>query len=308
MIDTNLNPHPRFFPYNASNPAYGMDEVLRGLVTDPKSIGADVQVIQRNNSICTGIKQCTFVYDGSGPFPASTLRQVFNKTGIKEFICYMRAYTNIAQFQALGVKTWDKDANENASWLANPNRKGNGDIGQVYFAYARKLIGPNNKSKDVLADTIQTLRDGNYNRRLIINYYDPFVRGALPACLYEHAFTVHNGYLNLSSTQRSCDSSLGGSMNPGQAYFFLNWMAKMTGFKPGWITHTIHDLHVYDSQIPYIKEFIFNEPKPATGVLTIGEKININTTLEEFENMDIDDIFTFEGYQSHRKYEVPLTV
>lgn len=302
------NRPPVFFPANNANPSAGMDSILRALVHDPESIGAESYVVKRNGSICTGIKQAIFVYDGNGPIPASSLRHVPIITGIKEFIGYLRAYTTTLEFNRIGVKTWDKDANENASWLANPNRIGEGDIGLVYGAYARNLKGPNGASKDLVAEQIQTLREGNYNRRNIINWYDPFVRGALPACMYEHAFTVHDGYLNLSSLQRSCDGSLGGALNPAQAYFFLHLMARLTGYKVGWVTHTVLDLHCYSDQVESIKEFINNEPKPATGRLIIGDKINTTTTLDELDTMAISDIFSVVEYQSHGKYDIPLTV
>jgi thymidylate synthase len=305
---SNLNPHPLFFQANNNNPAEAMDGILRALVKDPDVLGAASYVVQRNASICTGVKQVTFVYDGNGPIPASSLRQVPIITGIKEFICYLRAYTNVSQFQAISVNTWNKDATENQSWLNNPNRKGEGDIGVVYGALARNLVGPNGETKDVIAEVIQLLRDGNYNRRLIINFYDAFVRGALPACLYEHVFTVHGDYLNLSSTQRSNDSGLGGAINPTQCYFFLHLMARLTGYKVGWITHTVHDLHIYDSQVDDIRQYIDNEPLPATGQLHIGESIGLHTTLADLETMDISDIFTVSGYQSHGKYSIKLTV
>lgn len=299
---------PRFFPHDNNNPTYGMDWLLRGLVSDKDAIGAESYIVKRNGSTCIGVKQCTFVYDGNGPIPASTLRQIPIKTGIKEFIGYLRGYTTTEQFNSIGVRTWDKDANENVSWLANPNRKGSGDIGEVYGAYARNLKGPHGETKNIIAEQIELLRIGNYNRRNIINYYDPFVRGALPACMYEHTFTVHDGYLNITSIQRSCDGSLGGAINALQAYFFLHLMAKLTGYKVGWVVHVIHDLHVYDNQVEYIKEFIFNEPKPATGKLTIGDKIGLDTTLEDLDAMDVKDIFKVVDYQSNGKYDIPLTV
>lgn len=305
---TNSNPAPRFFPHDNNNPSYGMDGLLRALVTDPSSIGANTYTVKRNGAICTSVKQCSFSYDGNGPIPVSTLRHVPVKTGIKEFIGYLRGYTTIEQFNSIGVRTWDKDANHNESWLANPNRKGPGDIGVVYGAYARNLVGPYGEMKDLIAEQIQLLREGNYTRRNIINYYDPFVRGALPACMYEHAFTVHDGYLNITSTQRSNDSSLGGAINPLQSYFFLHLMAKLTGYKVGWVLHIVHDLHIYDDQIEHIKEFIFNEPKPATGKLIIGEKIGLTTTLEDLDKMDVNDIFKVVDYQSNGKYDIPLTV
>lgn len=126
--------------------------------------------------------------------------------------------------------------------------------------------------------------------------------------MYEHAFTVHAGYLNITSTQRSCDSSLGGAINALQAYFFLHLMAKLSGYKVGWILHVVHDLHVYDNQVEHIKDFIFNAPMPATGKLIIGDKIGLNTALEDLETMDVKEIFKVVDYQSNGKYVIPLTV
>lgn len=303
-----MNLHPRFYPANNDNPSYGLDSILKALVYAPESIGAVDYIVKRNGAKCTGIKQVMFVYDGNGPIPASTLRKVAIKTAIKELICYLRGYDNIAQFHSLGVKTWDKDATENISWLNNPNRKGEGDIGKCYGALARNLVGPNGESKNVIEEQITMLRNGDYNRRNIISFSDPFVRGALPACLYEHVFTVHDGYLNLSSAQRSNDGSLGGTWNAPQCHFLLNLMAKLTGYKVGWVLHNVHDIHIYSTQVEEIKQFINNEPYPSTARLIIGDKINTTTTLAELDAMDVDDIFTVEGYQSHDRYDITLTV
>ena len=85
-------------------------------------------------------------------------------------------------------------------------------------------------------------------------------------------------------------------------------MAKLTGYKVGWITHTVHDLHIYENQREAIAEFVYNDPFPARTNLTIGDKITVNTTLEELDSMPLSDIFSFDGYQSHGRYDVPLTV
>lgn len=302
------NTGPIFYSANNAYPTEGIEAILYNLIENPQAIDAETYVVKRNGAICRGVKQVTFVYDGNGPIPVSTIRQIPIKTAIKELIGYLRGYTNIEQFHSIGVRTWDKDATENQSWLNNPNRKGEGDIGVLYGAYAKTLQGPNGETKDLIAEIIETLRSGNYNRRVILNYYDPFVRGALPACLYEHAFTVHKGKLNLSSTQRSNDASLGGAFNSIQCYFLLHLMAKLTGYEPGWVTHTIHDLHIYESQIDAIKAFIHNEPLPATAKLTIGDKITTQLSMAEFDLLSVDEIFSVEGYQSHGKYEIPLTV
>ena len=85
-------------------------------------------------------------------------------------------------------------------------------------------------------------------------------------------------------------------------------MAKLTGYKVGWVLHNVHDIHIYANQVEEIKQFINNKPYPSTARLIIGDKINTSTTLAELDTMDVDDIFTVEGYQSHDRYDITLTV
>lgn len=63
-------------------------------------------------------------------FPLITTRKSYWKAAIAEFLGYIRGYDNAADFRALGTKTWDANANENAAWLANPHRRGVDDMGR----------------------------------------------------------------------------------------------------------------------------------------------------------------------------------
>lgn len=302
-----MKPKARFFPSDVNNPAYGIEAAMRQIVTCA-AVDAEVYTVPRNGAICHGLKQVYFEFDGEGPLPASTIRKVPVEKAPIEFICYLRGFTHIDQFHALGINTWDDEASKNESWQKNPHRKGDGDIGIVYGAHVRNLISRTGERRDQIKHVVEMLRKKQYDRRLIINWFDPFCPSAIPTCMYEHVFTVHDGYLNLSSASRSMDSSLGGLWNIIQAYFFLNLMAKLTGYKVGNIVLTVHDFHVYANQIEGIKEYIFNTPKPATAVLTIGSRITPELSLEELDTMPVEEIFTIEGYQSHGKYIVPLTV
>lgn len=51
---------------------------------------------------------------------------------------YLRGYDNAAQFRAIGCNTWNANANENSTWLANPYRKGEDDMGRVYGVQGRR--------------------------------------------------------------------------------------------------------------------------------------------------------------------------
>lgn len=71
-------------------------------------------------------------------FPALTGRRAPFKSAMGELCGFIRGVTSAADFRALGCKFWDQNANENAQWLANPFRKGEDDLGDVYGAQWRR--------------------------------------------------------------------------------------------------------------------------------------------------------------------------
>jgi len=80
-------------------------------------------------------------------FPAVTTKKLAFKSAIGELVGFLRGYRNAADFEALGCKVWNANANENAAWLANPHRTAHGALGPVYGVQWRgwpgyKLIDP----------------------------------------------------------------------------------------------------------------------------------------------------------------------
>ena len=71
-------------------------------------------------------------FDLQQGFPAVTTKKLAFKTAIGELVGFLRGIRNAADFRALGCKVWDQNANENTSWLANPYRDGDDDLGPVY--------------------------------------------------------------------------------------------------------------------------------------------------------------------------------
>lgn len=80
----------------------------------------------------------TMRFDLREGFPAVTTKKLAFKSVIGELVGFLRAARNAADFRALGCKVWDQNANENAQWLANPFRKGEDDLGDVYGAMWRQ--------------------------------------------------------------------------------------------------------------------------------------------------------------------------
>lgn len=80
----------------------------------------------------------TMRFDLRQGFPAVTTKKLAFKSVVGELVGFLRATRNAADFRALGCKVWDQNANENAQWLANPFRKGEDDLGDVYGAMWRE--------------------------------------------------------------------------------------------------------------------------------------------------------------------------
>lgn len=77
-------------------------------------------------------------YDLQEGFPAVTTKKLAFKAAIGELCGFLRATTNAQGFRDLGCKVWDQNANENATWLANPYRAGQDDLGPIYAAQWRQ--------------------------------------------------------------------------------------------------------------------------------------------------------------------------
>lgn len=137
-------------------------------------------------------------YDMSHGFPAVTTKNLFYDKSFNEMLGFWRGVDNAADFRALGVNVWDDNANVNEQWLANPNRKGEDDLGRIYGVQARRwgddsyvMSGPiGGRLEDALGPVDQLLKvyshlvRGIDDRREIVSHWNPGELGrmALPPC------------------------------------------------------------------------------------------------------------------------------
>lgn len=102
------------------------------------------------------------------------------------------------------------------------------------------------------------LKNKIMDRRIVNNLFqNEFLRtSVLPPCVYCNEWDVTDGKLNLLVHQRSCDVPLGLPFNITQYATFLLMMAQVTNLKPGKISYSIKDAHIYVNQIEAVKEQI----------------------------------------------------
>lgn len=89
------------------------------------------------------------------------------------------------------------------------------------------------------------------SRRLVINLWNIYDKPDmnLEPCCFASDFTVIDGVLHCAVTQRSGDSCLGVPFNMYQYAMLTYMLANATGLKPGLLTLSIADFHIYTNQI-----------------------------------------------------------
>lgn len=256
-------------------------------------------------------------------FPAVTTKKLAFKSVVAEMLGFLRGYDNASDFRKLGCNVWDANANEDQQWLNNPNRVGEDDLGRVYGVQARdwktnklhfEACSDNDncfavgdyKIIDQLKNVVDDLSKGIDNRREIVTHWNPgeLDQMALPPCHLLYQFGIQGEYLNLSMYQRSCDVPLGVPFNIAGYAWLLSVIAKITGFKPGVFTHFMHDIHVYEDQVPMLKEQLQREPYPLPTLL-IHPEIR---SLKDLETWASPEHFELKKYNHHPVINYPFAV
>lgn len=263
---------------------------------------------KRTGKRCLTVVNADLEYNvADNEFPLITTRKSFYKAAIAEFLGYIRGYDNAADFRKLGAKTWDANANDNAAWLANEHRKGADDMGRVYGVQGRAWAKPDGGSVDQLRKIVDNLSSGIDDRGEILSFYNPgeFHMGCLRPCMHTHTFSLLGDTLYLTSYQRSCDVPLGLNFNQVQVFFFLAIMAQITGLKAGRAYHKIVNAHIYEDQLPLMRDVqLKREPFPSPKLI-INPDIK---SLEDLETWVTMDDFSVEGYQHHEPIAYPFSV
>ncbi len=263
-----------------------------------------------------------FVHDMADGFPLLTTKAMNFRSIEAELIGFLLGVTNVEGFQQLGTKIWNADANK-TQWLNNPYRRGEGDLGPFYSTQWRKyehialirvekepiylkdgyervtIYGSNTGMMCVMRkeiDQLQRLIDGikanPYGRRHVVSAWNPgeLDKVALPACHTMFQCYVRDGHLDLKMYQRAADSLLGIPYNIASYAMLLMLLAGLTGYKPGILTITYGDIHIYQNHLAQVWTQLSREPFPLPEV-----------TMRHVNSLDEVAVGMFQchGYESH---------
>lgn len=257
--------------------------------------GTDI-VNERTGSICRTILNQRIQFDGN-EFPLLTTRKMYWKQAIGEMVAYIRAYRDLRDFHSLGVHTWDANVE---AW-DSCSKRNEFDAGCIY-GYSAKTVGTG--YLNVLANIINKPNDRGH----IWNFWNPkyFDKGCLRPCMYSHQFSVLDGTLHLTSTQRSCDLPLGGAFNLVQCWFLLNITAKLTGLKVGTVTWNITNAHIYGNQIPLVP-IQLERPMYTPPKLIIKDDFDMDILMEILNKDNFEEYFELQDYKHHPAIKYPFT-
>ena len=154
-----------------------------------------------------------------------------------------------------------------------------------------------------------TISDG---RRIIMNLWqeEDIKDAVLKPCVYLSMWDVNDGKLNGNVVQRSCDVPVGLPFNVTQYAVLAYLLAKVTGLKPGNLSYTIKDAHIYVNQIEGIKEQLARQEKIDAGLLEDypAPELYIDDNITSFEDIDDKNLSNIRvlNYKHHGKISFPI--
>ncbi len=214
-------------------------------------------------------------------YPLLTTKKVAFKTMVTELKWFLKGDTNVKYLQDNNCKIWDADY----------ERSGNtdGNLGPIY-GYQWRNKSRYGVQKDQIKLLMEGLRSNPDGRRHLVNSWDVMEldRMVLPPCHYAFQCYVNDGKLDLMWHQRSADWFLGVPFNFASYGLLLSLLAYELNLKPGILSASFGDAHIYTNHFEQMKEQIgrtaFELPKL---------KINSSNILEGEFDVELLD------YQSH---------
>lgn len=274
----------------------------------------DEGVLQDNR---TGIPAYSVVgemmsFDMDDGFPAITTKKLAFNQVKGELLGFIRGYTNAADFRALGCTIWDQNANENTTWLNNPARDGEDDLGVIYGSQWRNFNG---QGIDQLANAINDVINNPTSRRIKVEAWNPAQIGnmALPPCHtgFQLYVNTRDNELSMTMNQRSCDMFLGVPFNIASYALLLHIIAEATGRIPRFLKMFLTDCHIYENHVDQVIEQLTREEYPLPSIsipyFAACGSTQVMKAVEYVDTLEPKDIDLLD-YKCHPAIKAPMAV
>ena len=231
-------------------------------------------------------------YNLEDGFPAVTTKKLAFRSVKAELLGFLRGYDHVKQFQKLGTKIWNANAD---AWGRD------GALGCIYGVQWRRWRTENSRI-DQLAEVIEQIKTNPNSRRHVVTAWNPgeLDKMALAPCHMFFQFFVADGKLSLQMYQRSCDMFLGVPFNISSYSLLLSMVAQITGLQASEFIHVLGDAHIYHAHFDQVKTQLKRQPYPLPELV-------LNTKVTSIDNFKMQDL-QLENYQSHDAIRAKMIV
>ncbi|RFU31350.1 hypothetical protein B7463_g4978, partial [Scytalidium lignicola] len=259
--------------------------------------------------------------------PLLTTKRVFHRGVIAELLWFIQGNTSSLALSEIGVKIWDGNGSREFLDSRGLSHREIGDLGPVYgfqwrhfgADYINATTDYTGRGVDQLADVIHKLRTNPYDRRIILNAWNPsdLPSMALPPCHMFAQFYVSfpeseqtsgelngskpKGHLHCQMYQRSCDIGLGAGFNIASYGLLTHMLAYVCDLIPSSLVLVLGDAHIYLDHIDALRTQLEREPR-AFPELEITRENN-----GSIDGWKIED-FVIKGYNPHKSIPMKMSV
>jgi dihydrofolate reductase/thymidylate synthase len=285
-------------------------DLMRGLLTEP--------LRQNRTGVLTRgsfhhVLKFKLIDPILGPvLPLMTTKTVPWKSVYHEAVWFLSGKcTDISYLRERGVPIWDGNTTRQFLDSRGLTDYQPGETGPIYGYQWRHWGG------DQLAKVIETLKTDPWDRRMIVSAWnvEQLPSMALPPCHYSFQFHVdpdcdgNADRLNCLVNMRSADVALGVPFNIASYAFITHLVAMIVGLKPGVLSLSMADCHVYTNHFDGINKQLTRSPnrfptiKFSDRVMAAGE-----LTIDKFVNdFTIDDVI-ISNYAPQGFIKLPMAV
>jgi thymidylate synthase len=175
--------------------------------------------------------------------------------------------------------------------------------------YASHDKPPKTEGVDQLKNVVNKLKQDPNDRRMIVMAWNPsrLQHMALPPCHYGFQIYINNGKLDLLWNQRSADVFLGLPYDIAMYGLLLLMLAKGSGYKPGRLTASLGDCHLYNNHIEQARKQLSRDFRELPNV-EIDYGLRIEQGAGNFIMIPTHNMIHLKNYNPHESIKAKLNV
>lgn len=267
--------------------------------------------VTRDGSVTHSLFDLEFKFDLQNGFPLLTTKKIRFDLIITELVWMLSGDTNTKRLADKGNHIWDDHSSREFLDKCGLTHYPEGDIGPSY-GFLFRHFGAEYKGCDAdytgqgfdqVERILYLLKNDPTNRRMRISLIDPARESqmALPPCHNYVQFWVDgDGTLCCKQVQRSADWMVGVPFNIAQYALLTHIYAKKAGLKPGKLSMTFVDAHMYTDHRGNALIQAMRRPTQFPQL-----KVSDEVVTKDWKDLDVSD-FTLEEYhpQSYLKFKM----